>query len=91
MLNEAIRRISAVPAALVCLLFALALVVTSAPAWRFFLLGFNPGYIRHPEPSHALDVLRRDHVVVRGPRHPDVGQPRIDGHLARRSSHRAAH
>ena len=42
MLNEALQRIKAAPARVVYLLFALALVVATAPAWRFVVLGFNP-------------------------------------------------
>lgn len=42
MLNEAVQRIKAAPARVVYVLFALALVVATAPAWRFHILGFNP-------------------------------------------------
>lgn len=42
MLNEAAQRVRALPVGVAYLLFALALVVATAPVWRFFLLGFNP-------------------------------------------------
>ena len=44
MLNEAIQRISSVPAGVVYLLFALAVAIATAPVWRYFLLGFNPTF-----------------------------------------------
>lgn len=42
MLNEAVQRIRAAPAGVVYFLLALALVVATAPVWRFLVLGFNP-------------------------------------------------